>query len=209
MILKIINGNFTKKESVNFLLCEFNQSFQHLRHYDQIQNLIISLSLSWYTAIFTLAYIIYNYKTDSDIKYKFLVTLFIIAFFAGIIVLLLFVRNRLYYTIIAQQVNTIRNYFLNNSELNFVKYNKSYINPNKPKNFHLWSTDSMYICIVALINSILAGIGFLIYFYFILETGSIRVLLIITITIFLAQLYFVYIFFRKRDGLLAHGAIFK
>lgn len=209
MILKIINGNFTKKESVNFLLCEFNQSFQHLRHYDQIQNLIISLSLSWYTAIFTLAYIIYNYKTDSDIKYKFLVTLFIIAFFAGIIVLLLFVRNRLYYTIIAQQVNTIRNYFLNNSELNFVKYNKSYINPNKPKNFHLWSTDSMYICIVALINSILAGIGFLIYFYFILETGSIRVLLIITITIFLAQLYFVYIFFRKRDGLLAHSAIFK
>ncbi len=158
---------FNEKESVNFLIAEFNQSFEQLRHYDKIQSSLINFSLTGYTAIFSLSYAIYEFVKDYNFKFTILSLLLIISSFMGFILLLSFVRNRLYYTVIAKQINSLRNYFLNNSKLNYIKFNKSYLSPDNPKNYNIWSTDSIYIYLISLLNSILLGSGVFIIIFFI------------------------------------------
>lgn len=158
------NQKFEEKEAVKFLIAEYNQSFEQMRHYNKMQSNLISFSLSGYMAILSLACAIYEFVKSYDFKIRILSLLLIISSFMGGFLLLLFIRNRLYYVIVARQINSLRNYFLNNSKLNYIDYNKLYLSPDNPKNYNIWSTDSIFIYSISFINSLLFASGIFIFF---------------------------------------------
>lgn len=157
------NKLFSQQESVDFLITEYEQCFEQMRHYDTTQNALLTFALTGYISIFAATYAIYQYSTDNPIKYTFLTLIFLLSSLAGITILIAFTRNRIYYTAVAKQVNRIRSYFLDNSELDYIKYNNCYTSYNKPKNFHWLSTYSMYIIVISLLNASLCGCGITIF----------------------------------------------
>jgi len=165
--LKRTDGkHFSIQQSADFLVTEYEQSFEHLRHYDSTENTIMASSFTGYIAVFTAAYALYQYSSHVWVKFLFISIIFFISAIVGTLVLSLFVRNRLYYTIIAKQVNSIRNYFLNNSELDFIKFNQSYLSPDRPLNFNPISTYSVYMYLICIFNSSLFGSGGLVFTHF-------------------------------------------
>lgn len=211
--LKRIDGKlFTVQESVEFLLAEYEQSFQHLRHYDSTQNTIMTFSITGYAAIFAAAYAFYQYDSQSIAKFLFISLILLLSAIAGILVLSLFSRNRLYYTIVTKQVNSIRNYFLNNSELDFLTFNKSYLNPEKPLNFNPISTYSMYIYLVCILNSSLLGSGIYIFTHFVFGknyTFSLYSGLGLGFVILVLQLFMVIKYLKRKDTQNADTAVWE
>lgn len=157
------NANtFTQSETVTFLMQEYNKCFDHLKHYDAVQNTLMTYSLTGYIAIISGLYTIFRNDT-SILRNWFLIVVVILALFVGILVLSLSLKNRIYFVVTARQINSIRNYILNNSELNFIKYNKMYTGPKYPKAFSWGSTHFFYTLIVIVLNSFFIAAGILIY----------------------------------------------
>lgn len=153
--LELDGNNFTKEESMDFLINEYNQCFEQMRHYDNVQGFMMSFGISFYTAIATLMYFIYKQNIVEPMKHNYIKFVILLAFYVGLLLFFFFIRNRRYFAIVARQVNSIRNYFLNNSELNFIMYNKMYIDPENPKYLNFWSTDTIYLSIFIVMNSVL------------------------------------------------------
>lgn len=193
---------FSTQESVEFLIAEYNQSSENLRHYSKIQNSIVSFSLTGYITLLAAIYAIYQFDSQSYMKYVFLILILLLSFIAGCIILMFFIRNRMYFTVVAKQVNSLRNYFLSNSELDFINYNKSYFSHDRPRNYNPLSIDFMYIYVVSLLNSSLVSIGFALflhYIFYIRTDISIIFAVIVYILSEITQIYLVIKHLKDKD----------
>ena len=137
-----------------------------MRHYD---NIVISLSrylFTFFAAIFTASIALYQYLANVPYQNMVVGIISLLSFMVGGVFLLLILRNRIYYTTVARQVNSIRNYFLNNMDLDFYQYNLSYTNPDEPRLWNMLSSYTLFYFIAAVINAALAGSSYLfIYTY--------------------------------------------
>ena len=204
------NKLFSQQESVDYLISEYEQCFQQMRHYDTTQNTLLTFALTGYIAIFAAVYTLYQYSTNNPIKYTFLTMIFILSTIAGIIVLMTLARNRVYYTAVAKQVNRIRNYFLSNSELDFIRYNNCYVSYDKPKNFYWLSTYAMYIVVISLFNASLIGSGVVMFNRFIVNKDfniSLAFGIITGLIMMVLELIYVVKYFHRNDSKNADDAV--
>lgn len=160
------DNRFDKESGTTFLITEYQQSFSHMRHYD---NIVISLSrylFTFFAAIFTASIALYQYLANVPYQNLFMGIISLFSFVVGELLLVLILRNRHYYVVVARQVNSIRNYFLNNMDLDFSQYNMSYTNPDEPRLWNMLSSYTLLYFIAAVINAALAGSSYLfIYTY--------------------------------------------
>ncbi len=154
---------FDKNNTKEFLVAEYQECFDHMRHYDLIEIDLVKFAFSGYIALITASFALLQYLKDNPRGILYVGVLLGLGFLAGLIILAFAVRNRSYYVIVARQVNSIRKYFLENAEIDFIKYNKCYLDPTKPSNFNPKSTYAFLIYLLISFNaSILFAALFLI-----------------------------------------------
>jgi hypothetical protein len=200
---------FDKNATREFLLFEYQECFNHMRHYDSVEIDFIKFSFSGYIALVGGSFALLQYLKGTPQGKLYVATVLFLGFLGGIILLAFAVRNRSYYVIVARQVNTIRKYFLENSELDFINHNKCYLNDKKPQNFNPKSTYTFLITLLILFNSvILSGAVWLLVKYLM---APIFIWLIGIATIIISavlQFKFSIDYLRKCDNKSADEAIF-
>jgi len=163
----ISQERINRESAISFLITEYEQSFIHMRHYDNIVMSLIKYLFTFFAAIFTASVALYQYLANVPYQYMVIGMISLFSFIVGVIFLILIMRNRLYYTIVTRQVNSIRNYFINNMELDYSQFNVSYTDPDEPKAFNFFSSYTLLYLIAGLINGALAGVSYLfLYAYF-------------------------------------------
>ena len=156
----ITNHQFDKEESLRYLLVEYQQCFEHMRHHNSIS---ISLAKFVYTilaALGTGAFALFKYLEGDAYQYLVVGSVVLFALVIGLAFSALMVRNRIYFVIVARQVNSIRNYLISRMELDFSKYNKCYLDSSTPKAFNLYSSYLLILLIISLVNGISGGLGY-------------------------------------------------
>jgi len=136
-----------------------------MRHHGDVS---ISLAKFIYTILVAVgsgAFALFRYLEGQTYQYVVVGSIILFSLVIGKVFLLLMVRNRIYFVIVARQVNSIRNYLLNNMEMDFLKYNKCYLDPHVPKALNPWSSYLTLLLILSLINGLLGGLGY----YFIIN----------------------------------------
>lgn len=203
---------FDKNATKDFLLSEYQECFNHMRHYDSIEIDFIKFSFSGYIALIGGSFALMQYLKENPQGNLYIATVLLLGFLGGLILLAFAVRNRAYYVIVARQVNTIRKYFLEKSDLDFIKYNKCYLNESKPQNFNLKSTYTFLISLLIIFNTVILSGAMLVFTKHIL-TGTfgwphfLIGIVVIIVSIFL-QFKFSIDYLRKRDSKTADEAIF-
>jgi hypothetical protein len=178
---------FTKAEVAKFLDTEYSECFDQIRHYESIADSYLKYATAGYPVIVGGISALY---TILDVDYRNIVVsaLLLLTFFAGTAVLALLLTNRSYYVVVARQINAIRHYFLRNTnELDFIKYNRAYLDSDKPCAYNPNSTSTRLFDIVSILNS-LAGSGCIYFLLYQLKVNN-NVIWIVS-AIFLVLLFF-------------------
>lgn len=150
----------SKDETVEFLTAEYTECFNQMRHYEEVADSYLKFTFGGYPVIVGGISALYAIL---DVDYRNLVVsaLLFLTFFAGFAVLNLLLTNRSYYVVVARQINAIRYYFLKNADrIDFLKYNKCYLDAGKPVAYNPTSTSTRLFDIISILNA-LVGAGFL------------------------------------------------
>lgn len=190
------NTDFEK----DFLLSDFNQSYQQLRHYDVLNWDITKFSFLQLLLSVGAIWAIYNFaQKNSDsfiVQYQpFLIaTICLISYLFSLLVSFLLVRNRIYYTKVARYLNEHRELALRNNPSGFNNYTKFYVDYGKPKVFEKYSTQSVFLYIIQFLSSLLLGFGL----YLFLSKVSTKFFLILISIVFMCLLFggILYFFIR-------------
>jgi hypothetical protein len=179
-------------QRTDFLIEEYNQCFSHMRHYDELKLSLAKFAFSFYSAIATVSfalerYFYYELKTRSvDV---FLGLLLVITFLVGLLILVMMVRYRKYFVLVARQVNGIRRYFfaeINHAGEKVQNALHSYTDPEKPIAYNKKSTYLLLAYLFSLINSIalvFACFFILRYFDFLASHPSVSVIILFVLFI--------------------------
>jgi len=152
------------QEVAKFLERDFNQCFQQMRHYDgQILD-ICKFAFTAYTAITGASLALYQYGRDKNINYsRPAASLFLIGLLIGSCLFAMLVRNRVYFVIVARYVNEHRDYFLKGGTLD-LKIQAPIYGPDEPSYFNWLSSQSLLLYVLAILNSVLLGLGLFLLF---------------------------------------------
>lgn len=149
-----------KSNHNEFILSEYQQCFEHMRHYESIAQDLLKFSFTYYSAIITLSLGIYQFyfnKSDTgNPSLLFIAVLLILSFIVGNLIILLLARNRKYFIDVAHQVNSIRSYFLREKVLfdNVLPLDVKY-----PKLVNLRSSQFLIYDVFLVINTIILFFG--------------------------------------------------
>lgn len=145
---------------LNFILVEYQECFEHMRHYDNIAQELFKFSFTYYSAIITLSIALYgflfNEGTINPDSYLYFSLLFFLGFVIGCLLILLLVRNRKYFIDVAHQVNCIREFYMKDidSFANQLPFKTDYPKVTNAKSSHFF----IYY-IFHLVNSIFLSIS--------------------------------------------------
>jgi hypothetical protein len=150
----------TIKDQESFLNKEYDQCFEHMRHYNNMTKDLLQFSYGYYSAIAALSIGVYQFfnkaSADSVAALGYVAIILILCVALGTIITIQFVRYRKYYISTARQVNRIRKYYIES----FDKFKSSLpIDPDIPKAYNPKSTQLLMIYMFIIINSIYLYIG--------------------------------------------------
>lgn len=158
-------NKFNKDQMVEFLKIEYSQCFEQIRHYEGVADSYLKFTFSGYPVIVAGISALYTILGE-DYRNIVVSGLLLLTFLAGWAVLTLLLTNRSYYVVVARQINAIRHYFLSNDkEMDFIKYNRCYIDSNKPSAYNPKSTSTRLFDIISIINSIVGAAFLYIFLY--------------------------------------------
>jgi len=146
------------KEDFKFILEEFNQCYEHMRHYDNVKLSVAKFGFSFYSAIATISFVLERYfyiEKSVNSVHLFLAGLLCFAYLIGIMLIYILLQNRLYFVKVAKQTNSIRKVCL--SQLNFEFKNFLPTETSRPYPLNFRSTHILLILLFILVNSILVG----------------------------------------------------
>lgn len=142
----------------DLLKSDFEQCFEHLRHYD---NLFISMSnflYSGYAAVIVAVFTFYSAYPRNITSSIGITCLLLFSFFVGILILGFLIRNRIYYVFLSRFINEIRRDYLIKKPMDFKNESGMYKDPQNPTIFNPGSTHMILMYFVILCNSsLLAG----------------------------------------------------
>lgn len=154
-----------QKEEAKFLERDFNQCFQQMRHYDGHILDIFKFAFTAYTAITGASLALYKYGHEKDIDYSLpAASLLLIGSLIGICLFALVVRNRVYFVIVTRYVNEHRGHFLGKEPLDLKIQTPIYRKSNQPSYFNWLSSQSLLLYVLAVLNSMLLGLGLFLLF---------------------------------------------
>jgi len=145
-------------KNLEFLLEEFKQCYEHMRHYDNIKLSLSKFAFSFYSTIATIVFALERYfyiEKSLNSVHLFLSGLLGLTFIIGIMLIYMLTQNRLYFVRVARQTNHIRGTFL--SRLNFNFEGLLSADKSKPYPLNFKSTHLFLILLFILINSIVLG----------------------------------------------------
>lgn len=171
------NDNNKDKAAIDFLLSDFSQSFQHLRHYDNRTHDVCKFMFTAYTALVGASFVLYKYAATKEIDLGLpIIAVLSIALVLGVFMFSIVIRNRVYFTIVTRYVNSIRKHFLDLKPSGFQNITGMYTSTDKPPFFNYRSSDAWFSYIIAILNSTL--VASIIYFLFV--KNKYRFLLIVS-----------------------------
>jgi hypothetical protein len=169
-----------KDKAIEFLLTEYSECFGQIKHYDDVSDSYLKFATAGYPVIIGGISALY---TILSADYRNIVSslLLLLTFFAGVAILVILLTNRSYYVVVTRQINAVRWYFLENAkEIDFIKYNRAYVDSVKPYAYNPTSSSTWLFLIIAILNA-LVGAGF---FYFLLYQFKIDVGIIWIVCVF-------------------------
>jgi hypothetical protein len=139
-----------------FLDRDFNQCFTQMRHYDgQILD-IVKFTFTTYTAILGITIGLYQFSTKEDVNLIPVGTaITLVGFLFGVVMTTLIVRNRVYFVVVARYINEHRRLFLQKKPFGFENVVGMYTSTSNPQYFNWRSSQSLFLYIVVLLNSIM------------------------------------------------------
>jgi hypothetical protein len=144
-----------QNRSWNFLLKEYDQCFNQMRHYDNVSVSMIKFAFSIYSALGTIAFAIYQFLYRNENSLNVIIgSIALFTFLVGFIIVLMLTRNRLYFVSVAKQVNRIRNLSIYKSKSVFDFKSALPYDPNIPKAFNIRSIYLITIFLLCFMNSV-------------------------------------------------------
>ncbi len=144
-----------KAESENFLLADFNQYHEWMRHYDKSFSSMISFLYTGYAAVITASFALYSKYPD---KFEANLGVGLLLAFASClspVFIYWLMKKRKYFSDTARWVNKIRNTYLINKPLGIDAPAVSLQNENYPPYFHFASTHVILLLFTALSSSVI------------------------------------------------------
>jgi len=193
----------TQKYIESFLMHDYDQCFQQMRYYDNQIFSITKFMSTIYTSLIALGVGLYKYGISIKSDWSSWVSIcLIVAIAFGIFMLMLAVRNRVYFVHVTRYINEIRGGFLNSDKSTFKNICGMYTNPSQPPFFNWLSSQSFFLYLIALINSGL--VCAVVYVNELCLAGSI---ILGTVGLVL-QLSISIIYLQKREGKSAAKSVF-
>lgn len=153
------NNDKLQEAAISFLENDFNQCFEQARYYDTQIVDIFKFLATFYTTIAGLAIGLYQFSLEKQLDFRIaLISGLSVAFLFGICMFFLIVRNRVYFVFCMRYINEHRGFFLSCKPLGFENKSKMYTNHKKPPFFNTLSSQSLWLYVVAILNSALLGV---------------------------------------------------
>jgi hypothetical protein len=144
-----------------FLVHDFNQSYQQLRHYDNMSWDITKFTFLELLAGIAAVWAIYGFAMNPEnppswIKsnYSLIIpSIFGICYIFSILASFLLSRNRVYFAKVAKYLNEHREFSLSIKPLGFPNDTAFYTNKNYPPAFDKWSTHLVSLYVIQIVSS--------------------------------------------------------
>ncbi|MBL7196395.1 MAG: hypothetical protein ISS64_08915 [Desulfobacterales bacterium] len=145
--------------SVSFLEHDFNQCFEQVRYYDAQIVDIFKFLATFYTTVAGIAVGLYQFSIEKKLDLvPGLISGLSVAFLFGVCMFFLIVRNRVYFVFCMRYINEHRDFFLSAKPLGFENKSRMYTDYKKPPFFNILSSQSLWLYVVAILNSALLGV---------------------------------------------------
>ncbi len=141
------------------LKTDFQQCFQQMRHYDSIFLSIVKFMFTGYAAVFTATGGILGLQLSSGIAWTGITILLFFTGFAGMLLLFLLLRNRIYYVRVARFVNEVRHTYINQKVMGIQNIAGLYADPRSPKAMNPMSTQLIILYFILICNSLFYAFG--------------------------------------------------
>ena len=182
-----ITGQNEKKmnetDSLSFLLSEYNQCYEHMRHYDTTRLSLVKFTLSFYSIIATIVFAILEYysdKSNNDIYLNMGLVLFFV-WLSGLFIITMLSRNRVDFVKVARQVNSIRKELI---ALNRISFKNFLYVDDFPDAYNPKSTHILLLYFISFVNAVF----FLFAIFFILNYLGFMSLIIKSVISILASI---------------------
>lgn len=190
-------SNNKEKINTSYLIADFEQCFEQMRHYDRIELVIIRSAFTVYLAVIGGGSTLYQWGIERNLDLKTLIgILMFIGFILGTIFLGILVRNRCYFVKVARYVNEQRNLFLKNNILGLENLSKMYTDFRNPAYFNWFSIYSWLMYLLCFLNSLLFTSVFCLQD--VLNFRNIRSLLILFLPMGLFQVFICIRYLKSR-----------
>lgn len=198
-----INVNKLQEASARFLDNDFNQCFAQVRYYDAQIVDIFKFLATFYTTVAGIAIGLYKLSTEKNLDLDTgLISGLSVAFVFGICMFFLIIRNRVYFVFCMRYINEHRELFLSSKPLGFENKSKMYTNHKQPPFFNIMSSQSVWLYVVAVMNTALLGI---ILYIAKMNCGIITIAVAIVL---LGQLTGGIVYLKTRENKSASKAVF-
>lgn len=192
-----------EKEAINFLVNDYNQCFQQMRYYDNQIMDILKFIFTMFCGTITIALTLYQIgmKTELNLIVPGMAIL-IVGLIVGLFMLMIVIRNRVYFVQVTRYINEQRNLFFGIKPLGFSNRSKIYTDPTKP-DFYDWKSSQLWSArTIAFFNSVLIGV--LVY----LCTLSWKNAIVSLIILLIFELLLSKSYLKTREGKSAEHAVF-
>lgn len=179
-------------DTSDFLKQDFSESYNQIRHYDNIILDSFKFIFSIYIALIGGAISLLN--IDLKIDLMFLIkTLIIISILFCVFILYYIIEQRQYFVKTARYINEIRHFYLNDNQLGFLNESKFYVNRLKPDYFNLRSSHIILTVIISVLNAFSFGLLFFVFNY-----HEIYKIFIVSTSVLMIHLIIIYLLLRNK-----------
>lgn len=146
-----------------FLTQDFNQSYEQLRHYDNMSWDITKFTFIELLAGIAAVWAIYGFALNPDspsslIKNNYMLlipSIFGLCYVFSILASFLLSRNRVYFSKVAKYLNEHRKFSLSLKPIGFENETNFYTNPKFPPAFDKWSTHLVSLYVIQIVSSVM------------------------------------------------------
>ncbi|HEX7575018.1 MAG TPA: hypothetical protein VF360_01465, partial [Candidatus Methanoperedens sp.] len=147
------DNKMNETDSLSFLLGEYNQCYEHMRHYDNTRLSLAEFALSFYSIIATIVFAILEYYSEKMNNYIYLeigLFLFFVSF-SGFLIINMLAQNRADFVKVARQVNSIRKELI---ALNRISFKNFLYVDSFPNAYNSKSTHILLLYFVSFVNAV-------------------------------------------------------
>lgn len=190
------DNKMNETDSLSFLLGEYNQCYEHMRHYDNTRLSLAEFALSFYSIIATIVFAILEYYSEKMNNYIYLeigLFLFFVSF-SGFLIINMLAQNRADFVKVARQVNSIRKELI---ALNRISFKNFLYVDSFPNAYNSKSTHILLLYFVSFVNAVFFSFAI---FFILSYLGFVSLLIrsVISILAFIIVFSLEKLFFRTR-----------